>query len=298
MTRRSEGKALANQEEELSYCGAEVHRHDPDRFLAALYARPAQRESLLTLYAFNLEIAKVRESVSEPMLGEIRLQWWREALEEAYAGGPVRRHAVAEPLADLVRTRGLTTRGLTRAHFDRLIDGRAFDLYDEPPKTTDDLIGYAESTSSTLVWLALEALGAAHPAAMAAGRAVGIAWALVGLLRAMPHHLRQGRIYLPQDLEAEFAVDRRALSELKRTPQLAAAVRALAGRARGYLAEARALRRAVPPDALPALLPAVLADGHLRRLARAGFDVFDARLGQRPGLLTARLALHAMMGRY
>ena len=86
MTRRPEGKALANREEELSYCGAEVHRHDPDRFLAALYATPAQRESLLTLYAFNLEIAKVRESVSEPMLGEIRLQWWREALEEAYAG--------------------------------------------------------------------------------------------------------------------------------------------------------------------------------------------------------------------
>ena len=293
MTRRPEGKALANREEELSYCGAEVHRHDPDRFLAALYATPAQRESLLTLYAFNIEIAKVRESVSEPMLGEIRLQWWREALEEAYAGGPVRRHAVSEPLAELVRTRGLT-----RAHFDRLIDARAFDLYDEPPKTTDDLIGYAESTSSTLVWLALEALGAAHPAALAAGRAVGIAWALVGLLRAMPHHLRQGRIYLPQDLEAEFAVDRRALSELKRTPQLAAAVRALAGRARGYLIEARTLRREVPPDALPALLPAVLADGHLRRLARAGFDVFDARLGQRPGLLTARLALHAMMGRY
>lgn len=293
MTGRPEGKALANRHEWLSYCGAEVHRHDPDRFLTALYARPAQRESLLTLFAFNLEIAKVRESVSEPMLGEIRLQWWREALEEAYAGGPVRRHMVAEPLAGVIRARRLS-----RVHFDRLIDARAFDLYDEPPRTVDDLIRYAESTSSTLIWLALEALGVTHAAAMEAGREVGIAWALVGLLRAMPHHLRQGRVYLPQDLEAEHAIDRRAMRELKRTPQLAAAVRALAGRARGYLAEARTLRRDVPPDALPALLPAVLADGHLRRLARASFDVFDSRLGQRPGLLSARLALHATMGRY
>ena len=293
VTRRPEGKALANRREELSYCGAEVHRHDPDRFLTALYAPLPARESLLTLYAFNLEIAKVRESVSEPMLGEIRLQWWREAVEEAYAGGPVRRHAVAEPLAALIREKNLT-----RAHFDRLIDGRALDLYDEPPKTVDDLAAYAEATSSTLVWLAIEALGAPGGTAAEAGRAVGIAWALVGLLRAMPHHLRQGRSYLPQDIEAAHAVDRRAMGELKNSPQLAAGVRALADRAHGYLKEARRLHREVSAAALPALLPAVLADGYLRRLARVRYDVFDARLGQRPGLLAARLALHAMLGRY
>lgn len=293
MTRRPEGKALANRREELSYCGAEVHRHDPDRFLTALYAPPRSRESLLTLYAFNLEIAKVRESVSEPMLGEIRLQWWREAIEEAYAGGPVRRHAVAEPLAALIREKNLT-----RAHFDRLIDGRAHDLYDEPPNTVNDLIAYAEATSSTLVRLAIEALGAQDGAAKEAGRSVGITWALVGLLRAMPHHLRQGRSYLPRDLEAAHGVDRRAMRELKSSPELAAAVRALADRAHGHLDEAHRSRREVPAAALPALLPAVLAEGYLRRLARARYDVFDARLGRRPGLLAARLALRAMLGRY
>lgn len=285
---------MANHREELSYCGAEVHRHDPDRFLTALYARPPERESLLTLYAFNLEVAKIRESVSEPMLGEIRLQWWREALEEAYAGGPVRHHAVAEPLAALIREKGLT-----RAYFDRLIDARAFDLYDEPPKSADDLTAYAEATSSTLVWLALEALGIRRGGAAAeAGGAIGIAWAIVGLLRAMPHHLRQRRSYLPLDLEAAHAVDRRAMAELKGSPELAAAVRALADRAREYLRDARRLQPAVRPAALPALLPAVLADGYLRRLSRAGYDVFDARVGRRPGLMSARLALHAMLGRY
>ena len=114
----------------------------------------------------------------------------------------------------------------------------------------------------------------------------------------MPHQLQQRRSYLPLDIEAAHGVDRRAMAELKGSPELAAAVRALADRAREYLRDARRLQPAVRPAALPALLPAVLADGYLRRLSRAGYDVFDARLGRRPGLISARLALHAMLGRY
>jgi NADH dehydrogenase [ubiquinone] 1 alpha subcomplex assembly factor 6 len=226
---------LAARRERLSYCGEEVRRHDPDRFLTALYAPSGRRESLLTLYAFNLEIAKVRETVSEPMLGEIRLQWWREAIESAYGGGPVRRHAVVEPLTDAIREHRLT-----RSHFDRLIDARAFDLGDAPPPSVAALVDYAESTSATLLWLALDALGAGQDeAAHAAARAVGIAWAILGLIRAMPHHLRQGRIYLPADLESEFRVERRGLRELKSSPELAAAVESLAARARGSGRECR-----------------------------------------------------------
>ncbi len=149
-----------------------------------------------------------------------------------------RRHAVVEPLTDAIRTHGLT-----RGHFDRLIDVRAFDLGDAPPASVQALVDYAESTSSTLLWLALEALGVREDAAAdAAARAVGIAWALLGLIRAMPHHLRQGRVYLPADLAAEFAVEARGLRAMKGSPELAAAVESLAARARGYLAEARALR--------------------------------------------------------
>ncbi len=285
---------MPEREQALSYCGGEVRRHDPDRFLTALYAPAGRREGLLTLYAFNLEIAKIRETVSEPMLGEIRLQWWREAIESAYGEGPVRRHAVVEPLAALIREGGLT-----RGHFDRLIDARGFDLGDAPPPSVAALIDYAESTSATLQWLALEALGAGRDeAARAAARAVGIAWAILGLIRAMPHHLRQGRIYLPADLAARFDVKEADLRELRGTPALAAAVAALAEHAHACLAEARTHRRHVPAEALPALLPAALADGHLRRLARARYNPFDPRLAQRPGLLSARLALRALAGRY
>ena len=277
----------------LSYCGEQVRRHDPDRFLTALYAPPARREALLTLYAFNLEIAKVRETVSEPMLGQIRLQWWREAVEEAYGGGPVRHHAVAEPLAGVIRAQGLS-----RTTIDRLIDARAFDLGDDPPETLAALLDYAEATSSGLMRLAAETLGGGgEPLDEAAGHA-GIAWALIGLIRAMPHHLRQGRVYLPRDIEAEYAVDVRKMRALKADPGLAAAVNRLADLARERLAAARAQHGKVPPAARPALLLATLADGYLARLRRARYDIFDPRLAARPGLLAARLAVNALRGRY
>jgi phytoene synthase len=278
----------------LSYCADQVRRYDPDRFLTALYAPADRRDALMTLYAFNLEIAKVRETVSEPMLGEIRLQWWREAIEEAYGDGPVRRHAVVEPLAATIRLRGIA-----RTHFERIIDARAFDLDDDPPETVAALCVYAENTSSALLHAALDILGAAeNPDAVKAARHLGVAWAIVGLIRAMPHHLRQRRLYLPRDIEIEAGVDRRSMLELQNSPALEAAIAILADIAHAELAAARAVRDTVPRTAIPALLPAVLADGHLKRLERARYNVFDPRLAQRPGLLSARLSIAAMRRRY
>ena len=65
-----------------------VRRHDRDRYQTALFAPADRREALFALYAFNYEIARVRETVTQPMLGQIRLQWWREVVEAAYAGAP------------------------------------------------------------------------------------------------------------------------------------------------------------------------------------------------------------------
>src|ERR1700724_581966 len=107
----------------LSPVAALVRRHDRDRYQTVLFAPAARREALFALYAFNYEIARVRESVREPMLGQIRLQWWREAIAAVYAGAPPRRHAVVEPLSVAIRARDLS-----RKHFDRLIDSRERDL--------------------------------------------------------------------------------------------------------------------------------------------------------------------------
>lgn len=289
-----EEETLSQGPNALSYCADQVRRYDPDRFLTGLYAPAERRDGLMALYAFNLEVAKVRETVSEPMLGQIRLQWWREAIEEAYGEGAVRRHAVVEPLAAAIRVRGIS-----RAHLERIIDARAFDLDDDPPETVAALCGYAANTSSALMQAALEVLGAADSRdAVTAAHHAGIAWAIVGLIRAMPHHLRQRRLYLPQDIEAETGLDRRSMLELHNSPALETAIANLADIAHAELTAARAVRHKVPRAAIPALLPAVLADGHLKRLERARYNVFDPRLAQRPGLLSARLAVAAMRRRY
>lgn len=255
----------------LSRMGDIVRRHDRERFLTALFAPEDRREALFALYAFNHEVAKTREVVTEPMLGRIRLQWWRETIEGIYAGAQGG-HEVAEALAAAV-----SRHGLGQAHFETLLDAREYDLEPEPPATLAALEGYAEGTSGELVLLALEALGT--PEAAEAGRHVGIAYALSGLLRAVPFHARAGRSYLP----AEFGDERRA-------------VEAVAAAARRHLLAAR--EAGAPRAALPALLPAPIAERFLDRIAAAGYDPFAPALVRTDGFTAARLAFAAWRGRW
>jgi len=275
---------------EPSYCAREVRRHDHDRYLTCLFAPAARREALFALYAFNLEVAKTSEVVSEPMLGRIRLQWWREAIEEAYEGR-ARRHEVIAPLGEAVREYGLS-----RAHFDRLIDGREFDMDGEAPATLERLEAYAEATSASLILLALEILGGASETDRIAGRHVGIAWALTGLLRAVPFHARQKRLYLPQDLVEEVGLNLGGLFELRSSPELNEIVGRIVERAREHLAKAAPSRRQMARTALPALLHATLADRYLAVLDKSGHDSFAATV-QAPVNIW-RLAWARLLGRY
>ena len=248
-----------------------VRRHDHDRFLASLLLPADRRPAVWALLAFNLEIARVREAVSQPIIGQIRLQWWRDAIDEIYTGKPPRRHEVVEPLAAAIMVHRLT-----RTHFDTLIDGREFDLGDEPPASLAALEAYLGKTSSRLIDLQLEILGVEAPAAFEAARYVGVAWGLIGLVRALPFHAAQGRLYLPADLMDETGVDRDALLQGKSTAAVSAVVRQLGDRAGELLALARGID--LPRAAIPALLLAVPARLYWSRLTRAGHDPFDRRI--------------------
>src|SRR5947209_10312129 len=118
-----------------SSLAALVRRHDRDRYQTALFAPARCRDALLALYAFNYEIARVRETITQPMLGQIRLQWWREVLDAAYAGAPPRNHLVAVALTAAIREFGLT-----RRPFDRLVDTRERDLVNDPPASLAALL--------------------------------------------------------------------------------------------------------------------------------------------------------------
>lgn len=291
--RSSDAVAVPGFAPGLSASAAIVRRHDRDRYQTALFAPADRREALFALYAFNYEIARVRETVTQPMLGQIRLQWWREVVEAAYAGAPVRRHEIAQPLVAAI-----TEYGLSRAPLDRIIDTRERDLDDTPPADLAALVDYAEGTSSTLLHLALGALGAAEPAPMAAAREVGIAYALAGLLRAMPFHAASGRSYIPQDIAARVGLDPATYARRRDTPALRSAAAELAEAAATRLAAGRRGAGQTPRRACSALLPAVIADRFLLRLKRAGFNPFAPELAAPDPLQSWRLAAAALRNRF
>ena len=242
-----------------------VRAHDRDRYQTALFAPGARREALFALYAFNYEVARVRESVREPMLGQIRLQWWREVIDAAYSGAPTRRHEVAEPLTATIRDYGLT-----RQYFDRLIDAREHDLADEPFSDMPALEAYAEATSATLLWLAQEIFGARDEPAMMAAREAGIGYALAGLLRAMPFHAATGRCVIPSDLAVRTRLNMADYAARRTTDTLRGAVAEVADTASRHLNASKQYRG----YGTSTLLSAVIARHYLSRLARAAHDPF------------------------
>ncbi len=275
------------------YISELVRREDHDRFLTAAFAPAAARDGVLALYAFNAEVAKVRESVSENLIGQIKLQWWRDTIAAIFEDGRVPQgNPVVEALTATIRRHKLS-----RRDFDVLLAARAQDLADEVPPDIAALEDYAAGTSASLTALVLEVLDVGDSDSRAAGRHVGIAWALTGLLRAVLFHARANRFLLPQDLLAAESLTPHGVQERRNAAKIAAIVEQIAAIARAHLDRARAYRSSVDRRALPALLPATLADQYLRGLARRGFDVFDPRHAlQRPAVL--RLAWNAWRGTY
>jgi phytoene synthase len=272
--------------EALSYCAAEVRRADYDRFLTVLFAPAEARERLFALYAFNHEIAKVRETVSEPMLGQIRLQWWREAIGRLYGpaihDGAPHAHAVVDALRAAV--------GAARpecADFEALLDSREFDLAGRAPETLAALESYGEGSSSRLMYLAAAMLGARGASTRAALRPLGVAWAITGLVRAIPFHARARRQYIPADIAATAGLTEAALFSLTPCEPLRRAAAALAAAAERHLAAAKA--ETPERAARPLLLFATLTRAYLRKLKRRGYEVMDRPVEISPALKIARL---------
>jgi len=185
---------------DLAGCAGLLQRGDPDRFRAAMAAPLGLRRKLLPLYAFNLEIARAPWVTQEPLIAEMRLQWWRDALAEIAEGGVVRRHEVVTPLAEALDAEA------ARA-LDGLIEARRADIETAAPEGRDRLLAYLDDTAGTLLWQAGRLAGSqAEPGLRAAGRAQGAASFLV----AVPELVAKGRHALPHGDPAE---EMRALAE-------------------------------------------------------------------------------------
>ena len=169
-------------------CAALVARGDPDRFLAVMAAPVAVRARLLPLYAFNLEVARAPWVTAEPLIAEMRLQWWRDVV----AGGEARAHEVAGPLHGVIRAAGLPVDVM-----DRLIEARRWDIGREAFAGQAAMDGYLEDTAGGLMWLACVAAGSSG--GEQAARDIGWAAGLAAFLRAAPDLAARGRVPLVDD---------------------------------------------------------------------------------------------------
>jgi phytoene synthase len=257
----------ASNTADYAWCAAMVRQGDPDRWLASLFVPEAARPHVHAILAFNLEIARVREVVSEPMLGEIRLQWQRDALENP-DNGDVRANPVAAALLDAI-----ARFDLPKETFIELIDARAFDLYDDPMETVGQLEAYCKATSSNLFRLIPMTLTPDEPAAgLGAAEHGGLAYALTGLLRAFPWQIARGQLFIPLEIMKKHGADRAALAAGKATPQIRAALADVRGLARQHLDVFLTRIEGLPDACLPAFLPIALCEPYLRQMEKPGYD--------------------------
>ena len=235
---------------------------DPDRTLAALFAPSAVRDDLFALYAFNAELARIADQVTEPGLGAIRLQWWRDAIEHAAAG-----ESGGHPVADAFGA-ALASRSLSRERVAALIDARSFDIGETVTPDARALDAYLSATAGSMFALAAEILGAKGGRLDRAVEAAGAAYGLTGLMRSLPPDAAHGRIYLPADALARHGTSPQAILAGETSAGLAALLAEMRARARGALHDAQDDLIGVDHTGRTAFLPLSLVEPYLASLEK------------------------------
>jgi len=236
---------------------------DYDRYLSAFFAPASARPHLLTLYAFNYEVAKTAEAISQPIAGQIRLQWWRDRIAELYAGA-ASAHKLTNALGETI-----AAHTLPRALFDELIDARESDLEEIPFADMASLVSYADATSANIMRLAARVLGAGASLDEQAGE-LGIAYALIGLCRALPFNAARRRLVLPRDRVSKLGISIEDI--FGGTTNVTEILTELVDDARS---RSRTVSRTrVARGFLPALLPGALIPLYARILTKPGFNPF------------------------
>jgi phytoene synthase len=251
-----------------AHCEAVVRASDKDRFLAALFAPAGLRRHLHALYAFNSEIARVRDAAREVLPGEIRLQWWRDALA-GEGHGEVNANPVAAALLDTIARCGLPREPLLG-----LIDAHGFDLYDEPMTTVADLDAYGRDTEAALMTLGVRILAGGTETGAAVAASGGIACATAHRLRSFPVDISRRQMFVPLELLGRHGVSREEVEARRDSPGLRAALAELRAHARAAFAQFQGAATEVPDRCAPAFLAAAIVPPLLARLDRAAADPF------------------------
>jgi len=262
-----------------AFCADLVRTHDFVRYASTLFVPAAERRALLALYAFNVEIFRIRDHVTQPMPGEIRMQWWTDLLAGAAQGG-VEGNPVAAELLAAIRAYNLPAEPLSR-----LIDEHQFDLYNDPMPTLAALEGYMHETSSALFALAARVLAPPSAEIEHLARHAGFAYGFVQVIAALPRDAARRQLFLPLQLLQGHGSSLEDVFAGRQTPKARAAIDQLIGEARQHLRTAESLLAQVTQRARPAFLPLVATRRELARMSRADNDPFMLKVPSRFSVL-------------
>lgn len=251
-----------------AFCADLVRSHDFARYASTLFVPAEERRALLALHAFNVEISRVRDQVSQPLPGEIRMQWWTDLLAGAGHGG-VEGNPVASELSAAIRAYGLPTEPMSR-----LIDEHQFDLYNDPMPTLAALEGYVHETASALFALAARILAPPSAEIEHLARHAGFAEGFVHVITSLPRDAARRQLFLPLQFLQGQGIGMEEVFSGKQTSKLRAAIDQLLGEARAHLQTAEELLAQVPVGVRPAFLPLVLVRHDIARMSRADNDPF------------------------
>lgn len=245
------------------YVSSFLREADRDRYFASLLIKEDARAAVQALYAFNADVAAIRDRAREPAAGEIRLQWWVDGLK-GEGHGNVRQNPIAAALLDAMAHYNLPAVPLLR-----LLAARRFDLYQDPIPDTASFEGYAGETVSVLYQLAAMILngGEEIETGDAAGH-LGVAHALIGHLRAFGYNASQGRLFLPWSIFAANGVAEGELFNGTESEALFAALGQIADLAADHLGKARTAIRALPKPLRAAFAPITVLDLQLAQAQR------------------------------
>ncbi|KAI0056570.1 hypothetical protein BV25DRAFT_1565467 [Artomyces pyxidatus] len=260
-----------------AYCKAFVRKHDYESFLVSQFYPKAKQKGYFALKAFYVELSTIQDSVSNAMIGEMRMQFWRDAVKAMSDGRPPH-HPIAIALHNASQAGNLAP-----YHLKRIVDARASELQAPAHLTVDSLTAHAESTSSTLIYLLLALMQLSSETLSHAGSHLGVAQSISTLLRALPFHASKGRMVIPAEITAKHGVSQEDVFRRgPAAPGLDDAVFEFATVANDHIITARDMFKdtggKVPRVAMPVFSAGIPVTTYLQRLEAVNFDVFHPSL--------------------
>ncbi|KAJ3801528.1 isoprenoid synthase domain-containing protein [Lentinula aff. detonsa] len=282
--------AGATDHEAVEYCRDFVRKYDYEAYLIAQFWPKELRGSYYAIKAFSTELAMIQDSVSNPTIGMMRMQFWRDAIKAMMNGNPSR-----HPIAQALHQASIRS-NLPFYHLNRIIDARDAELQVPVHLTVDSLTAHSESTSSTLLYLLLSSLSLPSSALSHAASHLGAAQAFTTLIRAMPFHAKNGRMVVPAEITAKHGVVQEEV--FRRGPAAKGiddAVFEFATLANDHLVTARSMfdqegfGGRVPQEAMPVFLTGVPVSSILKQAEEVNFNIFNPRMQTRDWKLPWRI---------